>query len=98
MSRSEIERFVRDLPTNAALGAEIAKDERLESVVAVAARHGYRFTVEQAADFTRTMAKAASGELSDAALDRASGGNAGGILSSDPYTPPPPWVIAPKLQ
>jgi hypothetical protein len=44
------------------------------------------------------MAKAASGELSDAALDRASGGNAGGILSSDPYTPPPPWVIAPKSQ
>ena len=98
MSQSEVERFARDLGTSASLRAEIAKDERLASVVAIAVRHGYSFTIEEAADFARAMAKASGKELSDAALDRASGGNAGGILSSDPYTPPPPWVIAPKSQ
>ena len=95
MSQSEVERFARDLGTSASLRAEIAKDERLASVVAIAVRHGYSFTIEEAADFARAMAKASGKELSDAALDRASGGNSG-VFSSDPYTPPPPSVIAPK--
>jgi hypothetical protein len=53
MSKSEIERFAKDLKTNPALLADI---------VALAARHGYRFT----ADDAKT--------LSDGALDGMAGG------------------------
>jgi hypothetical protein len=53
MSKSEVERFAKDLKTKPALLADI---------VAVAERHGYRFSADDA--------KA----LSDAQLDAASGG------------------------
>jgi hypothetical protein len=54
MSKTEIERFAKDLKTNLALLADI---------VALAARHGYRFTADDA--------KA----LSDGALDDLAGGD-----------------------
>ena len=94
MSQSEVERFARDLETNAALRTEIANDGRLASIVAVATRHGYRFTVDEAADFARASGK----ELSDADLAGAAGGSAGGggMFSPDPYTPPWPSVV-PKV-
>jgi hypothetical protein len=54
MSKSEIDRFAKDLKTNPALLADI---------VALAARHGYRFTADDAR------------ALSDGALDGLAGGH-----------------------
>jgi hypothetical protein len=86
MSQSETERFARDLPTNAALRAEIEKDGGLESTVAAAARHGYSVTREEAAAFLQTRAKAAGKELSDADLATASGSGSG-VRYSEPDPP-----------
>ena len=57
MSKSEVERFAKDLATKPAL---------LTEVLAIATRHGYAITVEDA--------KTAGESLSDAALERVAAG------------------------
>ncbi|CAN5796062.1 hypothetical protein BH11PSE3_BH11PSE3_22010 [soil metagenome] len=94
MSHSELERFARDLRTDAALLAEVRKDDCLEAIVGVAGRHGYSFTLDEA---TAVSTRAAGKQLSDGDLAAASGGSLesamsaakGGKLSEDPFTPPP---------
>ncbi|TAJ31985.1 MAG: Nif11-like leader peptide family natural product precursor [Reyranella sp.] len=65
MSQSEVERFTRAFKSDAALAAEVAKDRSLAAVVAVAARHGYRFTADEVLAYAKS--------LSDAELDALSG-------------------------
>jgi hypothetical protein len=81
MSKSEVERFAKDLKSIPALLAE---------VVALAARHGYRFTAADAAALSDGQLDAIAGgyrqqvlvrsdspqPLTDRALDGASGGAA----------------------
>ncbi|CAN5866926.1 hypothetical protein BH11PSE3_BH11PSE3_07920 [soil metagenome] len=59
MSQSEVERVAADIKGNAALLADVGKDDRMERLVAVAARHGYSFTVDEAKAFVKAKAKAA---------------------------------------
>ena len=89
MSRSEIERFDRDLATNVALQAEIRRHNRLEATVGIAARHGYGFTLEEAAAFFRERAKAPGKGLSEADLAAVVGGASPGQY---PGWPPPPLI------
>ena len=72
MSQFEVERFAKDVKANSALLAETTKDDRMEAVVRVAARHGYSFTLEEVKAFVK--AKAAGKDLSDADLEAAAGG------------------------
>jgi predicted ribosomally synthesized peptide with nif11-like leader len=72
MSQFEVERFAKDVKANSALLAETTKDDRMEAVVRVAARHGYSFTLEEVKAFVK--AKAAGKDLSDAELEAAAGG------------------------
>jgi predicted ribosomally synthesized peptide with nif11-like leader len=73
MSRSEIERFKRDLRANPALTEEATKHRTLAATVRFAAGRGYRFTPDEATAHAKARAAAAGRELSDAELDAAAG-------------------------
>ena len=62
MSQSEVERFARDLKSSPALRAELAKDDRAETVVSMARRHSYGFTLDDLEAFAGARAGAAGRE------------------------------------
>ncbi len=82
MSRSEIDRFVADLKSNAALRAEAWSDAQadkshatpVDHAVAFAGSKGYAFTAEEAKKHIEAKATAAGKKLSDAELDGVAGG------------------------
>jgi predicted ribosomally synthesized peptide with nif11-like leader len=80
MSVSEVERFAQDLKSNPALLAD-AKAVSLDSVMALASRHGYDFTLDEARDFMRANAERAGRRLSASQLDRVAGGSFGCIAA-----------------
>jgi predicted ribosomally synthesized peptide with nif11-like leader len=88
MSQSEIERFVADLKTNAALraGAEktpvgIPPATTVESLVSFATSKGYGFTAEEVAV---AQAKADGKQLSDVELDSINGAGDDAFETIDP--------------
>ena len=76
MSQSELERFARDLKTNAALLADVRTKagDALSAVVDIGTRHGYRFTLDDARAFVAAKAKAKGVQLTESDLDRVAGG------------------------
>ena len=82
MNVSEVERFARDLRTDAGLLAAARKlaTHPASDVVALAAGHGYRFTVEEARSFIKTKAEARGEALSEAALDVATSARSAGAF------------------
>lgn len=82
MSKSEVERFAKDLKTNPALLADI---------VAVAERHGYRFSADDAKALSNAQLDAVSGggrnpvmALAEGELNKVSGGTRSVLASSRP--------------
>jgi hypothetical protein len=82
MSKSEVERFAKDLKTKPALLADI---------VAVAVRHGYRFSADDAKALSDAQLDAVSGGgrkpvmvLAEAELNKVSGGTRSVLASSRP--------------
>jgi hypothetical protein len=82
MSKSEVERFAKDLKTKPALLADI---------VAVAERYGYRFSADDAKALSDVQLDAVSGGgknpvmlLAEAELNKASGGTRSVLASSRP--------------
>lgn len=71
MNLSEVERFARDLKTDAGLLAAARKlaARPASDVVALAADHGYRFTVDDARSLIKARAEVDGGQLSDEDLD-----------------------------
>src|SRR5437868_9361149 len=59
MSRTDVERFARDLTADPALAAEVAKDPTLPAVVVLAAHRGYDFSADEAASFLQARKEAA---------------------------------------
>ena len=101
MSMAEIERYIADLQTNAALKAAAAKAEAERpdatpvEVVAFAARNGYAFTVIEMAEYGKNRAAVqyrdnigTNGELTDAELDAVAGGGS----CEDKMVPDPKYV------
>jgi hypothetical protein len=76
MSQAEVQRFAADLRSNAALQQEIGKitADPLNSVVSVAQRQGYDFTLEEARGHIQAKAQANGKAMSHAELDRIAGG------------------------
>ena len=81
MSKSEVERFAKDLKTKPALLADI---------VAVAERHGYRFSADDAKALSDAQLDAVSGGgkkpvmLAETELDKLSGGTRQVLASGRP--------------
>lgn len=76
MSKADIERFVADLNSDAALLEEVkAAAGSLSKVVDVAKAKGYDITVDEAKAYIEEQAKQ---ELSDEQLDAVAGGKTGG--------------------
>ena len=80
MSKSEVERFAKDLKTKPALLADI---------VAVAERHGYRFSADDAKALSDGQLDAVSGGgmkpvMAEAELNKLSGGTRSVLESSRP--------------
>jgi hypothetical protein len=73
VSLAEVERFSKDLKANRGLLAEGAT-YRLEAAVEIAAHCGYGFTLDEARAFIRSKTRIPGKELSDAELDRVTGG------------------------
>jgi hypothetical protein len=73
MSQAEVQRFAADLRSNAALRQEVdgITSDPLHTVVAIALRRGYGFTLEEA---ERVIAAKARAPMSDSELDRVTGG------------------------
>jgi hypothetical protein len=76
MSTAEIQRFVADLNSDAALRAEAEKSQAdkshaapLAQAVAFAVSKGYVFTIEEAKQHVKARAAAAGKSLTDAELD-----------------------------
>jgi predicted ribosomally synthesized peptide with nif11-like leader len=74
MSQSEIERFAKDLKAGPVLRGQMKEGSALADVVAVAARNGYGFSLDEAKAFVKAQAKASGKELSDTQLDKVAGG------------------------
>ena len=76
MSASEVERFVEDLKINPLLLEGVKRGARLglTEAVKVGARHGYKFTLDDAKAFVQARAQAAGRELNDRQLDKVAGG------------------------
>ncbi len=76
MSQTEVQRFAADLKSNADLRQAIdgVTSDPLPSVVGIAQRRGYDFTVDEARDFVRTRSRAAGRPISDEDLDKVAGG------------------------
>jgi predicted ribosomally synthesized peptide with nif11-like leader len=74
MSHSEIERFANDLKAGPVLRRQVTEGSALADIVAVAARNGYGFTLDEAKAFVKAKAKASGKGLSDAQLDGVAGG------------------------
>ena len=82
MSQSEVARFATTLKADAALRAEVGKDDSLVNAVAVAGRHGYSFTVEDAKLFVAAKAQASGRILTEGELDKLAGGFAPGTVKA----------------
>jgi hypothetical protein len=76
MSQAEIQRFADDLRSNADLRQAIdsVTSDPLPSVVGIAQRRGYDFTVDEARDFFRARSHAAGRPISEEDLDKVTGG------------------------
>jgi hypothetical protein len=76
MSQAEVQRFAADLQSNASLRQEIGKitTDPLESVVSLAQRQGYSFTVDEARGHIEAKASAGGKSMSDTDLDGVTGG------------------------
>ena len=76
MSKSEVERFAADLRSDDSLRQEVDRitTNPLATVVGIAQRRGYGFTLDEAKDFVRAKAHAAGKPLSDGELDHVAGG------------------------
>ena len=82
MSIAEVERFVADLKSNAALRGEAEKSQDakasatpVDHAVAFATSKGYAFTADEAKAHAKATAKARGKALTDADLDRVAGGD-----------------------
>jgi len=73
MSLADVERFSRTLRANSGLLADTGTDG-LEAAVEIAAHCGYGFTLDEAKVFIGGRAGLPGKELSDAQLDRVTGG------------------------
>ena len=80
MSLAEVERFST---ANPGLLTEAGND-RLEAAVEIAAHCGYGFTLDEARAFIRTRTRISGKELSDAQLDKVTGGF-GPCMSTDDH-------------
>ena len=76
MSQAEVQRFAADLRSNADLQQEIGKitTDPLNSVVGIAQRRGYDFTLDEARGHIQAKASASGKSMSDTDLDRVTGG------------------------
>jgi len=74
MSQSEIDRFVGDLQANDALRAEIESASGVQATAGIAARHGYRFALEEFRVFVKAKVTASGNDLSDEELEKIAGG------------------------
>ena len=77
MSLAEVERFSK---ANPGFLAETGQD-RLEAAVEIAAHCGYGFTLDHAKAFIRNKARIPGKELSDAQLEKVTGGFGSSIES-----------------
>jgi predicted ribosomally synthesized peptide with nif11-like leader len=73
MSQVELQRFATDLRSDAALRQEVDSitSDPLHTVVVIAQRRGYSFTLEEAESVIAAKARA---PMSDSELDRVTGG------------------------
>ncbi|CAN5795747.1 hypothetical protein BH11PSE3_BH11PSE3_21980 [soil metagenome] len=76
MSQSEVERFARDVASDAGLRAEVTGDGRLASAVTVAKRRGYDVTLDELQALAETGCAVGDPELSPTELAAMSGGAA----------------------
>jgi hypothetical protein len=73
MSLADLERFSKVSPVVAGLLTD-GRTDRLEAAVSIAASCGYRFSVEEARSFFSSHPAAAARHLTDAQLDKVTGG------------------------
>lgn len=81
MNNKDIEKFGEELRKNNALVQEVGKategkseSEALKAVVAIGAKHGYRFTTKDAAALRQAALSGASSELQEEDLKAVAGG------------------------
>src|SRR5262245_4629733 len=76
MSHAEVQRFASDLRADESLKQEIGTitTDPLNSVVGIAQRRGYSFSLEEARGFIQAKARANGKSMSDAELDKVTGG------------------------
>jgi predicted ribosomally synthesized peptide with nif11-like leader len=80
MSQAEVQRFAADLRSDAALRQEVdgIASDLLRTVVGIAQRRGYSFTLEEAQS---AIAAKTGKSMSESELDRVTGGNLPPVLA-----------------
>ena len=80
MSQAELQRFAADLRSDAALRQEVdgIASDLLRTVVGIAQRRGYSFTLEEAQS---AIAAKTGKSMSESELDRVTGGNLPPVLA-----------------
>jgi predicted ribosomally synthesized peptide with nif11-like leader len=85
MSQAEVQRFAADLRSDAALRQEVdgITSDLLRTVVGIAQRRGYSFTLEEAQS---AIAAKTGKSMSESELDRVTGGNLPPVLAAKETT------------